>query len=436
LFTLRFQGDCSLPIGELMKKKILTLSDHPLSPSGVGTQTKYVIEALLKTGEYQIISLAGAIKHANYQPVKTEQFGDDWIIHPVDGYGSQDLVRSILRTEKIDMVWIMTDPRFWGWLWEIDDEIRALCPLVYYHVWDNYPYPKFNRRHYLSNDAIATISKVTDDIVKTVAPEVDSLYIPHAVRDDVFFPMSDGDNKKSKSLTLSQVGAEDKFIFFWNNRNARRKQSGSLLFWYNELLERIGRDKTCLIMHTDVKDFNGQDLQAIVEELGLVSGEVMFSTSKLPSEDLAKMYNMADCTINVSDAEGFGLATLESLSCGTPIIATMTGGLQEQVTDGKNFFGVGLEPASKAIIGSQEIPWIYEDRLSGKEVVNAMQFMVELPKKELKKLGKLGREHVLNNYSFENFEKTWVKFVADTMKKHGSWADRKEYKNWTLEEIS
>ena len=34
------------------KKKILVLSDHPLSPSGVGTQTKYMIEALLKTGRY------------------------------------------------------------------------------------------------------------------------------------------------------------------------------------------------------------------------------------------------------------------------------------------------------------------------------------------------------------------------------------------------
>ena len=39
---------------------------------------------------------------------------------------------------------------------------------------------------------------------------------------------------------------------------------------------------------------------------------------------------------------------LESLSCGTPIIATMTGGMQEQVTDGKNWFGFGIEPASKS----------------------------------------------------------------------------------------
>ena len=40
------------------KIKILTVSDHPLSPSGVGTQTKYFIAEMLKTGKFQFISLA------------------------------------------------------------------------------------------------------------------------------------------------------------------------------------------------------------------------------------------------------------------------------------------------------------------------------------------------------------------------------------------
>ena len=382
------------------------------------------------------MSLAGAIKHANYQPVKTEQYGDDWVIHPVDGYGTPDLVRSIIRTEKIDMVWIMTDPRFWGWIWEMDDEIRGVCALVYYHVWDNYPYPTFNRKHYLSNDAIATISKVTDDIVKTVAPEVESVYIPHAVDSEIFKPVDEKIISDYKRDTLKAAGNDEKFVFFWNNRNARRKQSGSLLFWFKELLDRVGKDKACMIMHTDPKDPHGQDLAKILEETELDNGEVMFSTNKFPSEQLALMYNMADCTINVSDAEGFGLATLESLSCGTPIIATMTGGLQEQVTDGKNYFGIGLEPASKAIIGSQDIPWIYEDRLDGEDVINAMQEMIEMDPEQRKHLGEAGRKHVQENYNFKDFNESWVAIVEKLVKEHGSWEDRKKYQNWTLEEMS
>ena len=139
------------------KKKILVLSDHPLSPSGVGTQTKYMIEALLKTGRYQFFCLGGAIQHADYTPIKVEHWGDDWQIYPIDGYGNHEIIRSVLQKEKPDMLWFMTDPRFFPWLWEIEDEIRSLVPMVYYHVWDNYPYPTFNKIWYDSRNYFALV---------------------------------------------------------------------------------------------------------------------------------------------------------------------------------------------------------------------------------------------------------------------------------------
>ena len=160
------------------KIKVLTLGDHPLSPSGVGTQTRYVCEALLKTGKFQIFSLAGAIRHQDYTLRHVEQYGQDWKILPVDGYGTPDMIRSLLRNEKPDIVWVMTDPRFYEWLWSMENEIRPLCPIVYYHVWDNYPYPMFNKKFYESNDHIVSISRVTDDIVRNVAPDVSCTHIP------------------------------------------------------------------------------------------------------------------------------------------------------------------------------------------------------------------------------------------------------------------
>ena len=72
------------------KIKVLTLSDHPLSPSGVGTQTRYVIEALLETGKFEVISLGGAIKHQDYTARMIEPYGKDWRVIPVDGYGTQE----------------------------------------------------------------------------------------------------------------------------------------------------------------------------------------------------------------------------------------------------------------------------------------------------------------------------------------------------------
>ena len=416
------------------KIKIFTLSDHPLSPSGVGTQTKYMLQALLNTGKYQVISFGGAIKHNNYQPTKLEEYGDDWVIIPVDGYGDPDAVRSIIRNERPDILWFMTDPRFWGWLWQMEDEIRPLMPMIYYHVWDNYPYPKYNKKFYDSNDVVCAISKLTNDIISTLS-DAEIFHVPHAVNTDIFKKIAEERVRDFRTNSFPDEKNPDKMIFFWNNRNARRKQSGSLIFWFKEFLDRVGHDKARLIMHTDPKDVHGQDLEVIAHELGLDNGQILFSTQKVPAESLAMLYNMADCTINISDAEGFGLATLESLACETPIIVNMTGGLQEQVTDGENWFGFGLEPSSKSIIGSQEIPYIYEDRINGKEFVDTLEKFYNLSKEEREKLGSSGREHVLKNYNFENFGKTWDEIMTHVHEKYGSWDSRKWYRAWRFEQL-
>ncbi len=418
------------------KIKIITISDHPLSPSGVGTQTKYVCEALLNTGRYSIISLGGAIKHNDYTPKVVEPYGEDWKVIPVNGYGTQEMIRSIIRTEKPDALWIMTDPRFWGWLWQMENEVRPLLPIVYYHVWDNYPYPHFNRKYYISNDAIATISKVSDDIVKNVAPEVKRKYIPHAVNEDFFRPFTDEQIVQIRKDSMHPEDV-DKVVFFWNNRNARRKHSGTLIWWFGEWLEKNNlKDKACLIMHTDIKDPHGQDLNHIIEHLNLTNREIMFSTQKISPQHLAGMYNMADCTINISDAEGFGLATLESLSCATPIIVNMTGGLQEQVTDGIEFFGVGIMPTSKSIIGSQEVPYIYEDRIDKGQFFSALSKMYNISKEARKEMGTKGRQHVEKNYNFKDFEKTWVDFMDGVVKENGSWETRKNYSGIRFKEVA
>jgi len=271
--------------------------------------------------------------------------------------------------------------------------------------------------------------------VRNVAPSVKCVYLPHAVDSEVFKPLPEEEILEYKEKVFGDFHDSEKVVFLWNNRNARRKQSGSLIYWFKTFLDKVGSDKACLIMHTDVKDQHGQDLEAIIKELGLTNGEVLFSQQKVLPDQLAKMYNIADCTINISDAEGFGLATLESLSCGTPIIVNMTGGLQEQVTDGEEWFGIGLEPTSKAVIGSQTIPFIYEDRLSEEVVVDALLEMFNKTKEERKVLGEKGRHHVIKNYNFKDFCKKWDEVMTTIHEEEGSWETRRPMKQWTLEEI-
>lgn len=412
------------------KIKIMVIADNPLAPSGVGTQTRYMIESLVRTGEFSFTCLAGAIKHKDYNPISVEPYEDDWTIYPVDGYGSPDIIRGMLLVHKPDILWFMTDPRFWTWLWEMEGEIRPHVPMVYYHVWDNYPYPKYNADYYRSNDLVCTISEVTDDIVKTVSPDVESIYIPHTVDTKIFKKRPDSEHKH-----LINKRMKDKVVFFWNNRNARRKQSGTLIWWFKEFLDRVGHDKACLLMHTEPNDPHGQDLVAIIEELELTSGQVQISVDKVAPEELSLFYNFSDCTINISDAEGFGLSTLESLACETPIIVNMTGGLQQQVTDGSDWFGIGIEPASKSIIGSQDVPYIYEDRINKDDFINSLVRIYEMTPESRAELGAKGRKHVLKNYSMQKYAGSWYQTMKDTYEKHGSWSTRNNYKSYTLEEL-
>ncbi len=414
------------------KKKILVIADSPLAPSGVGTQTKYMIESLLNTQEFSFICLAGALKHKDYRPVKVEPWNDDWVIHPVDGYGNPDVVREMIRHYKPDALWFMTDPRFYTWLWNIEDEIRPNIPMIYYHVWDNYPYPTFNKKYYDSNDVICTISKVTDDIVRTVSPSVKCVRIPHTVDTNVFKKR----DKKECASFVKTAKSDGKMVFFWNNRNARRKQSGTVIYWFKEFLDNIGSDKAMLIMHTEPRDPHGQDLQAIIDNLQLKPGQVVISTQKLPPKELSYLYNIADCTINISDAEGFGLATLESLACQTPIIVNKTGGLQEQIVDNDgNELGIGIDPCSKAIIGSQDVPFIYEDRISKEDFVSALEKFYNMSQKQRDLLGELGRKHVLKNYGMAQYAGSWYTVFKELFEECGSWDTRKGYKSWEIFEL-
>jgi|TARA_B100000900_G_C20540886_1_gene700413 glycosyltransferase involved in cell wall biosynthesis len=427
----------------MKKTKILVLADHPLSPSGVGTQTRYFIEALLKTGRYQFICLGGAMKHVNYDPITVDPYGDDWKVIPIDGYGNAEIIRSAMQVEKPDVLWFMTDPRFYEWLWEMENEVRANMPMVYYHVWDNYPAPEFNGKWYRSTDEIVCISKVTYGCVTEVVPDSSAHYLPHAVPSDVFHPVknsvqqSDIDTLKERIIGSSkQFNNPKKKIFFWNSRNARRKQSGTLIWWFKEFLDEVGHDKAVLLMHTDARDPHGQDLPVIIDRLGLHDAQVLLSTNKINPTELANMYRVADYTIGISDAEGFGLSTLESLTCGTPIIVNMTGGLQEQVTDGKDWFGWGIQPASKSVIGSLQVPYIYEDRISQADFTSVMKKALKLSKPKYEKMSQAGLEHIKNNYSFESFQNNWVKLMDEIVEKHGSWNNRSNHKRWHFMEVA
>ncbi len=412
---------------ENKKMKIMILSDDFRATSGVAHMTRQMVLGLLNTGKFSFLYLCGAMKHENYTPFKYEEHGEDLMCFPIDGYGNPDMIRTFVHEHKPDTIWFMTDPRYYEWLWNFANEIRVQVPLVYYHVWDNYPVPDFNDKFYSSTDVVATISRLTDNIVRKVSPTTDTVYLPHAFDLDVFKKMSDYEAEALREKNFPNK----KFIVFWNSRNARRKQSGTLLFWFKEFLNRVGKDNATLIMHTDIRDPVGQDLEAIVHKLELTNGEVQFSTQKLPPQDVAKLYNIADVTVAISDAEGFGLSVGESLCCETPVVATNTGGIPDQLSDGETVFGRLIEPAAKSVVGGLDVPYIYEDRISEKDFVDKLEEMYNMSKEERAEIGKKARRHMEKNFNKDVYIQQWEELLDRVKADYGSWPNKK-YERWTM----
>ena len=73
-------------------------------------------------------------------------------------------------------------------------------------------------------------------------------------------------------------------------------------------------------------------LHGLSQELGL--GDRARFEGTIPHEDLPLYYSAADVLVMPSYVESFGLAALEAMACGTPVVATRVGGLASLVKDG------------------------------------------------------------------------------------------------------
>jgi glycosyltransferase involved in cell wall biosynthesis len=443
------------------KPRILLLSDDLRMTSGISTMSREIVMGTLD--RFNWVQLGAGINHheaGKFVDVnedarqKTGVKDAELKIIPYNSYGDIVILRKILSEMKIDAILHFTDPHYWQWLYDAEHEIRQQVPILYYHIWDNVPDPTYNKDYYESCDWLGCISKLTYGIVNRVGKMEDGIrkplkdwqisYVPHGINENVFKPLED---KELVDVKKGLFGDKEyDFVLFFNSRNIRRKQPSDVIESFKLFCDKLTKeqsDKCVLVMHTAPIDNNGTDLYAVKDKI-CPDYEVVFSINKIESDVLNKLYNVADCTINISNNEGFGLGTAESIMAGTPIIVSVTGGLQDQC--GFNYtaddyidvktlhnkkdhkdtpHGVWVNPVWPSAIninGSPLTPYIYDDRVNDEEVADAINEMYLLGKEKRKENGQVGREWAINNLS--------SKVMCDTM----SEGIQKTIKNFTPRE--
>jgi hypothetical protein len=165
------------------RKKILLLGDDIRVHSGVAQVAREFV--LNSCHRYNFACIGGAVKHPDKgkrfdmsEPIKSESGVEDpyVFLYPTDGYGDIITLRSIIDIEKPDALFFITDPRYYKWLFESENEFRTKIPFIYLNIWDDVPAPVYNRDFYESCDALLGISKQTVNIYYGFTTCMESIY--------------------------------------------------------------------------------------------------------------------------------------------------------------------------------------------------------------------------------------------------------------------
>ncbi len=457
------------------RKKILLLCDDIRMHSGIGSMGKEIV--LGTAHHFNWVNLGAALKHPeegkafDLSKQVNEQVGieDSYVrLIPSSGYGTVKRVRELIKVEKPDAILIFTDPRYWTWLFEIEREIRSNIPIFWLNIWDDYPAPLYNKPYYNSVDVLMAISKQTKNINEIVLGEDAKSkiieYVPHGINTKHFFPIKQDSEHYPKLLEFKKAVLNNKdidFVLFYNSRNIRRKSTADTILAYRHFCDKIGKEKAkkcAFILHTDPKDQHGTDLRAVREALcDPEYVNVYFSSDKIEVAQLNLLYNIADATILLSSNEGWGLALTESLVTGTPIIANVTGGMQDQMRFSINDKWVDFTPdfpsnhrgtvkehgkwafpvypSNRSLAGSIPTPYIFDDRCTPEEAADVIEKVYNLSKQERLECGEAGHKWATGNEANFTAEKMSNRVIEVLDKGFANFKPRKSFEFFKIKDI-
>jgi glycosyltransferase involved in cell wall biosynthesis len=448
------------------RKKILLICDDIRVHSGVATVAREIVTHTAH--HFNWVNIAGAIKHPDkgkaldISQSTNEQAGIDdayVMMYPTDGYGNVEFLRQIIAKENPDAIMLITDPRYFTWLFNAEQEFRKKIPITYLNIWDDYPAPMYNHAYYEACDLLMGISKQTVNINKIVLGDKTKnkifKYVPHGLDHNEYKPLDDNDEglKKFKKDFLN--GENPDFVLFFNSRNIRRKQIPDAMLAFRALLDSLPKekaDKCKFILHTEIRSDHGTDLRKVKEYLFDESypNAIKFSTNKLSGQQLNYLYNIADAQILLTSNEGWGLTITEAILAGTPIIANVTGGMQDQMRfedeDG-NWFTPTPEfpsnhrqtltkhgewvfpcfPTSRSIQGSPMTPYIFDDRCRWEDATEQLVKLYEMTREQRKALGLKGREWAISDEAGFTAKHQANRVIEAFTELFNTWKPREKY---------
>jgi len=303
--------------------------------TGFATVSRNVLEALYKTGRYDIEVLG-----INY-------WGDPhdfpYKIWPVgnnaerDPYGRKKIVNMIPKMD-FDILFFMQDSFILDFLPELIPHLKKnretpFKSVVYFPI-DGTPKPEWIKNVSFCDEVI-TFANFGRKLCQETYPIVgDMSVIPHGVNINEYKPLPKDEVADFRKRYFGRHA--DKFIYMNLNRNQQRKDIPRTIQAFHELRKK--EPNTLLYLHMAKQD-QGWNLPEVCRAYDFsLTDDVIFPQNfgpnqGYPREIVNMLYNCVDCVVSASLGEGWGLSWIEAMAAKTPVIMPRNTAMIENITE-------------------------------------------------------------------------------------------------------
>lgn len=170
-------------------------------------------------------------------------------------------------------------------------------------------------------DKIITVSKSNIDYIEKLDVKTDVTLIPNGFSPDIFFPIEKDQARRNLNIPLN------KYVIVSIGNLIKNKGHKFLVDAINIIKKTSDLDIICFIIGGGILK---KKLKKQIKRLGL--SDNIFLKDYRPYSEIPIWMNSADLFVLPSIQESFGVVVLESLACGTPVVATRNGGSEEVLT--------------------------------------------------------------------------------------------------------
>ena len=273
----------------------------------------------------------------------------------------------------------------------------------------SFPDMRHNHQYFKSTDIIVCHCEAEVEITRKFFTNARLRYVPFIYDDSIFYPLEEASRQAVKAEM--GFGPDDK-ILLYVGRIAVEKNVQTVLKIFsvvqnlipNVHLVVVGRASESPFAEFGVFPLNLiGTLTKMYRTLGIPKEKIHFIDNKAPAE-LRNLYSAADAVFNLTlnHDENFGLAQVEAMGCGTPVVGTNWGGLKDTIIDGET--GYKVSTFASSALGVKVDWW---------EGAHKLVSLLTAKESERLRFRRRSQEHVYGKFSLAPFTQAINSILAE-----------------------